>query len=56
MTAVAATRGSFAARTVPKNEPKLVPVTPTFCESISGRRISESSTAGPTSIQFCIET
>ena len=56
MTAVAAMRGSFAARMVPKNEPKLVPTTPIFWPSISGRRSSQSTTAGPASIQFCIET
>ena len=56
ITAVAAMRGSFAAMMVPKNEPKLVPVTPIFCASISGRRSSQSTTAGPASIQFGIET
>ena len=54
--AVAAMRGSFAVRIVPKNEPKLVPVTPIFCASVSGRCRSQSTTTGPASIQFCIET
>src|SRR5260370_7419785 len=56
ITAVAEIRGSFAVRIVPKNEPKLAPETPIFCPSISGRRNSQSTTAGPASIQFCIET
>jgi hypothetical protein len=56
MTAVAAIRGSFADRMVPKKEPKLAPETPIFCPSISGRRSNQSTTAGPVSIQFCIET
>ena len=56
ITAVAAMRGSFAVRIVPKKEPKLVPVTPIFCASIYGRRSSQSTSAGPASIQFRIET
>ena len=56
ITAVAEIRGSLAVRIVPKNEPKLAPETPIFCPSISGRRNSQSTTAGPASIQFCIET
>ena len=52
MTAVAATRGSFAATIVPKKEPKLVPLTPIFCASTSCRRSNQSTTTGPASIQF----
>lgn len=55
-TAHARTRGSFAVMIVPKSEPKLRPVMPIFCESISGRVHSQSTTAGPAAIQFSMLT
>ena len=54
ITAQARTRGSCAVRTVPKNEPKLVPVTPIRPTSISGRAASQSTTAGPVSTQASV--
>ncbi len=45
-------RGSFAVRIVPKNEPKLVPVTPMRSASISGRATSQSTIGFAAAIQF----
>jgi hypothetical protein len=55
MTAIALMRGSLAARTAPKNEPKLVPVTPILRAPIAGRLqpVYDRETG---IVHFCIET
>jgi hypothetical protein len=48
-------RGSWAAATVPKKEPKLLPLSPMRAVSISLRAASQSTAALPVYIHACIE-
>ena len=54
-TATAEIRGSLAAATVEKNEPKLVPLMPMRLVSISGRAARKSTQALPVAAQFATE-